>query len=114
MVLNPEAAHVPIGLVSDDIFTIKLENASSDSFAPCKLLGIYLNSYKEGDISVVTAIETLQCQVDFSFLNVDKSNSINDDGQKFTYTLSQFREVIKQPSLKSRATDLIVKFDAVI
>ena len=62
---------------------------------------------------MITAIETLQSQVDFSFLNVVKSKSIND-GAKFSYTLHQYREVIKQFSLKSRADDRIKKFDAII
>ena len=112
VILSPENINNPIIISQEDVFSIKLEN-EREIGTPCKLWGLYLNSYSEGDSSVVTAIETIQSQVDFSFLNVEKSNSING-GSKFTHSLLQYREVIKKFELKDRASDKIKKFDAII
>ena len=75
--------NLPIIPLEEDILTINLENEHENKDVPCKLLGILSHRFldREGNqmphASIITCIESKQSIVDYSFLNVKPTQSLN-------------------------------------
>ena len=90
--IDLEKSNGPIEVSSDDILEIKLENESGNAESPCRLLALLSHKFvdRAGKTahhpSIITCIESVQSIVDYSFLNVKKSQSLNSNS-KYEYDL---------------------------
>lgn len=81
----------PFEVAEENIFFIRLQNQIHDAKVPCRLLSMVtykLVDSKDKDQIVLTAIESFESQVDFSFIKIEKSDSINEDtGSLYSWNL---------------------------